>query len=218
MKKHSKVLLTLLCAVLLVVGSVMGTLAYLTDSETVTNTFTVGKVGISLAETDVDGDKDVLKNAYDLLPGHTYVKDPKVTVDADSEESYIRMLVTVSDMSKLMAAMPKDKFPTFYNGDLFLLQNLCVDEDGKLTWDGAKWLYEGYKDGTYEFRYYQTVSTKDKAALPLEPLFTDITVPGDVTNTQLANLEGIKIDVVAHAIQKDGFENADLAWAEFPTT
>ena len=43
-KKAKKVVALLLCAVLLVVGSVTGTMAYLTANDTVTNTFTVGKV------------------------------------------------------------------------------------------------------------------------------------------------------------------------------
>ena len=54
MKTARKAILLVLCVILLVVASVMGTLAYLTDTEAVTNTFTVGKVGITLDETDVD--------------------------------------------------------------------------------------------------------------------------------------------------------------------
>jgi len=63
-------------------GSVFGTLAYLTATDTVTNTFTVGKVQITLDEAPVDangettdGDR-VKKNNYHLLPGHEYDKDP----------------------------------------------------------------------------------------------------------------------------------------------
>ena len=88
--KRSKVLLTLLCAVALVVTSVFGTLAYLTDNEKVTNTFTVGLVDITLEETDIkSGGKTTTGNAYHLLPGHTYTKDPTVTVEAPSEDCYV---------------------------------------------------------------------------------------------------------------------------------
>jgi predicted ribosomally synthesized peptide with SipW-like signal peptide len=49
MNNKVKALLMACCAVLLVFASVLGTLAYLTDTtEKVTNTFTVGKVDISL--------------------------------------------------------------------------------------------------------------------------------------------------------------------------
>ena len=55
MKTKRKALLLSLCAVLLVVASVMGTMAYLTStSATVTNTFTVGNVGITLDEAPVN--------------------------------------------------------------------------------------------------------------------------------------------------------------------
>ena len=57
MKKAKKALALVLCAVLLVAGSVMGTMAYLTSKDEVVNTFTVGKVGITLDEEDVDDDE-----------------------------------------------------------------------------------------------------------------------------------------------------------------
>ncbi len=48
MSKTKKTVLTVLMALLLVVTSVAGTIAYLTaKSEKVTNTFTVGKVAIN---------------------------------------------------------------------------------------------------------------------------------------------------------------------------
>ena len=52
--KKSKAILMALCAVLLVAASVMGTLAYLTSTDTVTNTFTVGNVQIKLDEAKVN--------------------------------------------------------------------------------------------------------------------------------------------------------------------
>lgn len=50
MKMKTKALLVLACAVMLVAASVFGTLTYLTDNDAVTNTFTVGKVNITLDE------------------------------------------------------------------------------------------------------------------------------------------------------------------------
>ena len=44
MKKRTKVLALLVCAAMLVIGSIIGTIAFLTAEETITNTFTVGKV------------------------------------------------------------------------------------------------------------------------------------------------------------------------------
>lgn len=81
MKKTRKALLLGVCAVLLVTASVLGTIAYLTDkTETITNTFTVGNVDIDLKET---------KNDFKMVPGNTIDKDPKVTVEAGSEDCYL---------------------------------------------------------------------------------------------------------------------------------
>ena len=52
--KLRKVLLLACSAVLLVCLSVGATLAYLTSTDTVKNTFTVGKVAITLDEVNVD--------------------------------------------------------------------------------------------------------------------------------------------------------------------
>ena len=98
MKTARKVLIIALCAVLLVSISVMGTMAYLTSQDTVNNTFTVGKVAINLDEADVKTDgtyeKDVNTrvedgNAYHLLPGHTYIKDPTIHVASTSEDCWL---------------------------------------------------------------------------------------------------------------------------------
>lgn len=96
MKKKTKALMLVLCAVLLVTASVLGTMAYLTSTDKVVNTFTVGKVAITLDEaqvkedgTPVAGAARVKENAYHLLPGHTYTKDPTVHVQANSEDSFI---------------------------------------------------------------------------------------------------------------------------------
>ena len=54
MKTKTKALILSLCAILLVVTSVFGTMAYLTSQADVSNTFSVGKVNITMDETDVD--------------------------------------------------------------------------------------------------------------------------------------------------------------------
>lgn len=229
MRNKSKALLLMLCAVLLIATSVLGTFAYLTDTEGVTNTFTVGQVGLVLDEADTDNSKEGVTtegrdkaNKYHLLPGHTYVKDPTVTVDTGSEDSYIRMMVKVENIGQLKQALPDAKY---YNDGVFLLQELCVDENGNSTWDGTKWEFEKFHDAndakypdTYEFRYYATAN--DQSGLDgdgiLEPLFTKITVPGEIDGTHLAYLADVEIVVTAHAIQAAGFENdEDGAWAAF---
>jgi len=219
MRKKGRALLVALCAVMLVAVGVLGTLAYLTSKDSVTNTFTVGNVHIKLdeAKVNVNGEKvnanDVVdpnstvrveENSYHLLPGHTYVKDPTVTVLNGSEDCYVRMLVTINKQAALDAiyapnGMPLDKFFEGYSADWKLVsEKKDVDADTR----------------TYEFRHNAVVNGKD-GDNGLDPLFTGIKVPGSITNEQLATIEGLKITVVAQAIQADGFDTADDAWAQW---
>lgn len=212
MKTKSKALLLTLCAVLLVAASVMGTMAYLTSTDEVQNTFTVGQVSIKLdeakANTDgtlVEGADRVKANSYKLLPGHTYNKDPMVTVLSGSEASYIKMTVTFSKANELDAIFDPDgaTLTTIFNG-----------------YDSSNWTYKGNTKNaadntrTYEFWYKEAVAAPD-GNVALDALFDSITVPGTITNKQLETIKGMTITVNAYAIQADGFANADAAWAAY---
>ena len=214
MKTKSKALLLTLCAVLLVAASVMGTMAYLTSTDKVENTFTVGNVKITLDEAKVNTDgtlaapaERVKANEYKLLPGHTYTKDPMVTVLNGSEASYIKMTVTFSKASALDAIFA----PT--GADLISIFN---------GYDSANWIYkDNTKDAnadtrTYEFWYKETVGAPT-ADVALDALFDSITVPGEITQAQLETIKDMTITVTAYAIQADGFANADAAWAKLAT-
>ncbi|MBE5773259.1 MAG: hypothetical protein E7337_04920 [Clostridiales bacterium] len=222
-RKMRKALATMLAALLLVVVSVGATIAYLTDEEDVVNTFTVGNVQISLDEAKVEYNKESNKyvakgeerekdqQKYKLLPGIEIVKDPTVTVDANSEESYIRAFVTVSNIEKVDALFAK------YAWDIDkIVKN--VSEDWTVVGNVKD---EAADTRTYEFRYKETVNTlpaegeEEGDPLKLEALFDTICVPGEIINDDLANLNNTTITVIAQAIQADGFATADLAWAEW---
>ena len=212
MKTRSKALLLTLCAVLLVTASVLGTMAYLTSQDTVTNTFSVGYVAIKLDEAKANPDGSLVKgaervkaNSYKLLPGHTYNKDPMVTVLKGSEDSYIKMTVTFSNASALDAIFAPDgaNLTTIFNG-----------------YDSSNWTYKGNTKNaadntrTYEFWYKEAVAAPD-GNVALDALFDSITVPGSITNEQLKTIEGMTITVNAYAIQADGFANAEAAWVAY---
>lgn len=199
-------------AVLLVAASVMGTLAYLTSTDTVKNTFTVGKVAIMLDEAKVDengkvieGAERVKENSYKLMPGHKYTKDPTVTVKAGSEESYVRQIVTVSfnkELNDAQLATNLDSIFQGYNASEWVRNAKDVkNENGKTVI-------------TYEYRYKETVTATD-GDTKLPALFTGIKIPENWTNEILEGFGEFEINIVAHAIQADGFANADAAWAKF---
>lgn len=217
MKKARKALLTLCAALLLVSMTVGATVAYLTSTDEVKNTFTVGNVEITLDEAKVNtagepmADDEVVEeiadadrtdaNNYKLLPGHTYVKDPTTTVKANSEDCYVRMKVTFNKSDVLDTLFPDADLTALFTG-----------------YDNTIWKYENNVEDeenhtrTYEFRYHEIVAQSD-ADNRLAPLFTHIVMPGTLNNAQLAQLAGVEITVVAEAIQADGFADVAAAWA-----
>ena len=245
-KTKTKALLMSLCAVLLVAASVLGTMAYLTDSKDVKNTFTVGNVAIKLDEAKVDEngtqvvDKDgnpvarVTENEYKLLPGHTYVKDPTVTVLKPSVASYVRMKVTFNNAKEIIAMCTnpdwEEDAPTEIKNAWPLLYMVNFTDES-VKWDGiimdnmfesenmlnnTKYCVYDKTANTLTFYYYYTDTVAAPTAdVVLPVLFDSITVPQWVTGDQLAKLDGFQITAVAEAIQADGFENAAAAWAEF---
>ena len=215
-KNLKKLLLAVCCAALLVCVSIGATVAYLTSTKTVKNTFTVGNVQIKLDEEDItksDGSRTEEGNVYKIFPGRSYKKDPTVTVKAGSEESYVRMKVEVENIDQLKAVFTDASY--YAEDGTFLLQNLVKG------WEPTNWISYGYtqsadgKTGTYEFRYKDTVKNDKTNDQKLEPLFTTIVIPGDVDNDGLKKLGNVEINITAEAIQKEGFDTATAAWTAF---
>ena len=238
MKKAKKVLLLVLCAVLLVGASVAATVAYLTSTKTVTNTFTVGNVQIKLDEANLDAETgETLDGRTEsgnenvrLIPGRTIGKDPTVTVLQDSENCYVRMKVKVTNIANLKKAFEKLTY-TGVHGEQYY-----VTEDGMFKlhlivngWTEEEWAFvdctsdpDNDANVIYEFRYvgekatdvgYVPKNTTDNTVL--SDLFTELTIPKTMTGEYLAYLEYVDIIVTAEAIQAEGFNNANDAWSVF---
>ncbi len=76
-----KAFAVILAAVLILGGTIGGTMAWLIDDTTpVSNVFTDSDIEITLNETTKD---------YKMIPGHTIDKDPKVSVAEGSEDCYL---------------------------------------------------------------------------------------------------------------------------------
>lgn len=86
----TKAFAALLAVTLLVGSAIGGTLAWLTSkSDSLVNTFTIGNVAITLAETT--------GNDYKVTPGVPVAKDPKVTVTAGSEACWVFVEIQESE-------------------------------------------------------------------------------------------------------------------------
>ena len=122
-----KILSTLLVLVLVVALSVAGTVAYLQDKDTVTNTFTVGNVDILLDEAPVELDENgqyvadntadrIQANTYEkLVPGQTVPKDPMVTNIGDNA-AWVRVDVTLTDYAVFAEVVADGSDLTAYFG------------------------------------------------------------------------------------------------------
>ena len=94
--KTKNVVMALTLAALLLVG---GVFAYLTDTDTQTNTFTMGNVEIDLTEPTWDEYPDEDNNgvpdpAEDIWAGKVIAKDPTITNTGDND-AYVYLMVSV---------------------------------------------------------------------------------------------------------------------------
>lgn len=219
MKK--KVISTMLLVVLVAVLSIGGTLAWLTDDDAVTNTFTVGNVEILLDEALVKETTDattgakewvadaeearVQKNEYKgIYPGAVLPKDPTVK-NTGSEPAYIRVSVTVNNWNILTADNVgiKDLETVF-----------TVEDDFAETWKRVD-IVVADNTATYTYEYIANNGILAKAATT-GPLFTEVTVPALLNSEQMAKIGStLQMDIKAYAIQARGFADAEEAFAAY---
>ena len=194
MKTKKKALALVLCAVLLVAVSVTATVAFLTSKDSVKNTFTIGKVSITLDEAQVNeyGEKvtpeaRVKANEYTLLPSHAYVKDPTVHFAAGSEASYIFAVVydglTAIEADTTIAAQ--------------------IVANGWTKYDAT---------GVAGSVYYKKVDANEGNSAIDYKLFDNFTIIDTVTD--LSSYEDATIEIKAYAIQSEGFTTAAEAFAQ----
>ena len=194
MKTAKKALGLMLVAVLLVTATIFGTMAYLTDKDEVTNTFTVGSVDISLDEAPVGADGKattgdrVQKNDYKLMPGHEYDKDPIVHFADKSEASWLFIEVT-NEIAGIESTAEGYKSIAAQ-----------IAENGWTALDGVTGVY------------YQKVGANNSGSAVDYKVFQGFTVDGSVNGTTLDNYNNKTVKVTAYAVQADGFTTASTAW------
>lgn len=179
----TKALVALLAFVLVIGCSLGGTLAWLTDeTDEVTNTFTVGDINITLDETTKD---------YKILPGVDIPKDPKVTVEANSEACW------------LFVQVKEDNWPEFKEND---------ETTRKVNYSIA----EGWKE-LESGVYYREVNaeTAEKGETYGVLLNNEVTVSDTLTKSEIAEVKKQGqplLTFTAYAVQKEGVNTAAEAW------
>lgn len=191
MKK--KVTAIALAVCILAVAVIGATMAYFTDTDSKTNTFTFGKVDIDLTEESMEDKEKGVKAGtvgtdggftYDkVLPGLVYSKIPTVTV----VEGPAWVVVTVT-------------VPTIYDhADFF---NRTANET-----DFAM-VKKVVGENTVYYFYANAAVIAENSVTP----FTEVKINPALTQNDVKNLPTFNVVVNAYGIQMDGFSNAEAAF------
>lgn len=204
----------LLCVTLVALAAIGATFAYLTDTKTVNNTFTMGNVAIKLDETNVNdptGDR-VTSNAYSVYPGAVVTKDP-IVHNTGKNAAYIRATVNVSNWMNLCAAYYPDFKYTFGQEGYKAALNLLVGELGE-GWSvvGVE-AGDTFTIGQFDAKFILKYDGKLAAGADTTAMFQTVTIPAGIDNANTESFSGVK--VVAQAIQADGFDTWEAAFAAY---
>ena len=210
--------LVLSAIAILAVMTITGvTLAFLTDKDTATNTFTFGNVDIQLLESTLHRQNDNATDAQiiadaanyqtylstagnSMVPGRWVMKAPYVK-NIGNNPAYVRIVATMSER--------------VYNAINITLYTSATEQgaiDFKVSDDIV------IKDGvvTLTFTY---VNPLEAGAVTYYAPFWRFQVMPELDNADLAGLQGIDvkhaITVTAEAIQSEGFADANAAFAAF---
>lgn len=221
-KKILAICLVTIVAVMAITGA---SLAYLTDKEAQTNTFTSGNVDIKLDEAKVVLDNDgyiseTLEERTEddqdygkLFPGQVITKDPKIT-NIGSEKAYVaaKITVTATDLESLIG--------TGYEGLLGINKMISgglVKENDTMKQNHPLFgTLPVYGDDTYSIYQVKEEAGKHVFYVFIETimapydsvtLFETITIPSAWTNEDVAKVKDLSITVDAFATQVQTFED-----------
>lgn len=221
-KKITLVATSVLLVAAMVIG---GTLAYFTDTDKATNTFTMGNVDITLDEALVNKTGDewiadaqaprVQANEYEgVYPGAVMPKDPTVHV-ADGSDAFVRVKVTIENGLNWMG-LYGDTNPGAESNFVALINDTLgegweiADIELKLSFGDQK---------TSDVIVTLNHTAKVEAGTSTVPAFTHIAIPGTMTGsditTRISQDGTFDITVIAEAIQADGFDTVKEAFAAY---
>lgn len=216
MTTKKKFLIGAVAACLAVVMAIGGTIACLTDHETVKNTFTFGKVDVVLTE-ESNSEKGYTPGtdngnggfSYDhVKPGIAYSKAVTVGLESDSENSHVFVEIVIKDADKIWDAYGKHGYdPTVMLTDMTTERSRELSNDSvvsnKYEWSGDVCTYrEVYYFGTHDANW-------------TEQVFDGVKLPEWFDSNDVENLGELELEVKAYAVQSEGIADKDAAAAVF---
>jgi len=194
---------TLLTAVVLLLVILIGVmLAYFTDTEEATNKFTIGNVNITLSEPNwstTDTNEDCIPDAATAkTPGQVVSKDPKITLDAGSNNAYLFMKVKVPAITTSTGSGENITYSASKE-----LYTYSVDSSwGEVI--ACKTIGNGYVEHVYVYGSNST-PTVVSAGTTTTNVFPSVTVNTDLTNDEVtanfAAANAANIVVTGYGIQ-----------------
>ena len=220
MKMTKKKVFVSALAICLIAIISMGTLAWFSAQDEVTNKFMIADsdddtpdeiFSVDVWENTPDGEKDQDGYEYtDILPGDTLKKEARVE-NTGHYDQYVRVTVTISDAQAWIAALGAD----FNVADVF---DGFVAADWNHIWNnmnGATTIPENF---VYVMYYKNIVKPGD-----VINVFNNVKIPTSLTRDEAVAFGGnFDITVKAEAVQTEnvvpkGTAAADAAWAAFKT-
>ena len=204
----------LLCVTLVALAAIGATFAYLTDTKTVDNTFTMGNVAIKLDETNVNDPEGarVTSNEYNVYPGAVVTKDP-IVHNTGKNAAYIRATVNVSNWMNLCAAYYPDFKETFPNDGYKAALNLLVGELGEGWSVVGVTAGDTFTIGQFDAKFILKYDGALASGADTTAMFQTVTIPAGIDNANTDSFKEVK--VVAQAIQADGFDTWEAAFAAY---
>lgn len=216
MKK--KILALSMCIALAAIAIVGASLAYFTDTKTATNTFTMGDVKIKLDETNVndpEGDR-VTSNEYNVYPGLVVDKDPTVH-NTGKNGAWVRAIVTIENGMNWLGLYNDNVWTAPQEEAFEALINNTLGEDWEI--EDIAYDMSSQDHPTSDFvatlKYTKILNAGEDTSAMFSKIAFPAKMTGNDVTTRIAQNGEFGIDVVAEAIQADGFTTWDAAFAAF---
>ena len=207
----------LAAAILLIMFVIGGAIAYFTDTDQKTNTFTIGSVEISLTEEGWDAlpdtnDNDIPDAAEDMMPGESVTKDPLINNDSTKNDAYVFAKVEVPCTTIVAPATTSEELFTYTTNAGWT----------ELSTAAVACTSGGTATHVYYYGTNGTLTTLAKAASSTtptstsNPLFSTISLRSTLKGNE--GLTGEKqVVVTGYGIQTEGLTSTAPAdvWANF---